>query len=95
MVLFWVAQIIRLYSYVLLAQALMSWFVDPSNKLYQFLRRITEPFVGLFRPLAMKVTSKMGLPIDLAFLFAVLALQLLAGIVQSLMSNLATMGRLL
>lgn len=96
--LFWIlrifAELLRLYSYVMFAQAIMSWFVQPTNRLYIFLRRITEPFVGLFRPLAMKLTSRMGIPIDLAFLFAVIALQLVAGFVQWILNNMLMLNML-
>lgn len=91
-VLYIIAQVLRVYSYVMMAQAIMSWFVNPMNRLYIFLRRITEPFVGLFRPLAMKLTSRMGLPIDLAFLFAVIALQIVAAFVQWVMQIVYMMG---
>ncbi len=95
---FWIlyafSLLLRLYSYVMLAQALMSWFVSPFNKLYVFLRRITEPFVGLFRPLSNRLTSRMGMPIDLAFLFAVIALQIIAAFVDFLMRTVWTAGML-
>lgn len=71
-----VSAIITIFQYALIVRALMSWFVSPMNRFYVLLGRITEPLVAPFRSLSMRI-SKGRLPIDLAPLFAYLALMLL------------------
>ena|GEM_PF-5678978 len=87
-----ISMLLQAYSGIMFLQAIMSWFVSPMNRLYIFLRRITEPFVSIFRPLAMRLTSRMGLPIDLAFMFAVIALQIIAGFIQWIIRNMSMLG---
>jgi YggT family protein len=48
--LYYVARVLELYSYVLIARVLMSWVPDVERtSIGRFLIRITEPYLGLFR----------------------------------------------
>jgi len=71
-----ISTLLDVLKFALVLQALLSWFVSPTNRFYQLLRRVTEPMIAPFRPLAMRLSSG-RLPIDLAPLFAFLALLLL------------------
>lgn len=74
--------LITVLSYVLIARALLSWFIPRTNRLMQVLDRLTEPAVRPFRPLAMKLAMRMrgGIMIDFAPLFAYFVLQILSAL---------------
>lgn len=74
----------RIYSYVFIADAVLSWFLKPDNTFRKILIFLTEPFVSLFRPLERKIVKNSGFPISLSHLFAFFSLQIL----QSILSRL-------
>jgi uncharacterized protein YggT (Ycf19 family) len=67
-------------SLLLIARALLSWFVSPYSRLMQVVVRLSEPLVSPFRPLARRLSNG-RLPIDLAPLFSILAISLLQRLV--------------
>ena len=67
----------QLYSYVFVADAILSWFLRPGNKLRSVLIFLTEPLVSLFRPLERRILRNSMFPISLAHLFAFFFLQIL------------------
>jgi uncharacterized protein YggT (Ycf19 family) len=81
--------VINIYTYIMLATCLLSWFVSPMSKVMQFLHALCEPIVAPFRSLSMKLSASMNLPIDLSFLFAYFALQILSSLLMRLMWILA------
>ncbi|MBR2908278.1 MAG: YggT family protein [Clostridia bacterium] len=59
------------------ARAILSWLPLDENAVTEVLFRITEPFIMPFRLLFRKLNLFQQLPIDMGFLFAVLAIGLL------------------
>ena len=78
-------QLLQIYSYVFLADAVLSWFLKPGNKLRQLLIFLTEPLVSLFRPLEQKILRNSMFPISLAHLFAYIFLQILQSVLYRVM----------
>ena len=71
--------LLQILTFLLVARAILSWFIKPYSKYYKYyaiLLRITEPVIYPFRKLAARFMSP-GVPIDLAPLFAMLAIWLL------------------
>jgi YggT family protein len=56
-------------------RAILSWFVDGSNKLYSVLASITEPIILPIRKLLSKTSIGGGMPIDISFLVTYLLLE--------------------
>ncbi|GAB1367145.1 MAG TPA: YggT family protein [Candidatus Cloacimonas sp.] len=72
-IVFFLARIIQVYNFLILARVLASWVVrDPSNQIYHFLYSITEPMLGRIR----RVLPMMGL--DLSPIIAYFILNLVA-----------------
>jgi uncharacterized protein YggT (Ycf19 family) len=69
--------LLQLYAWVFIADALLSWFLLPDNKLRRVLIFLTEPIVSLFRPLSERIMRNARIPISLAHLFAYVFIQLL------------------
>ena len=74
----------NIYTYVILACAVLSWFVRPDNRLYLFLRSICEPVVAPFRKLAARLMPR-GMMIDISSLLAYFALQIVIALLRRLM----------
>jgi YggT family protein len=70
--------VLQIYSYVLLARALMSWIpnLDPYNPIVQFLLQITEPVLDPIRKLIPPLGGVMDISIIVAF-FGIMILQYL------------------
>jgi YggT family protein len=68
--------VLQIYSYVLLARALMSWIpnLDPYNPIVQFLLQITEPVLDPIRKLIPPLGGVMDISIIVAF-FGIMILQ--------------------
>jgi len=79
---------INIYTYIMLATCILSWFLSPMSRVMQFLHALCEPVVAPFRALSNKLTQSMNLPIDLSFMFAYFALQILASLMTQLMRML-------
>lgn len=75
---------LRIYSYIFLADAILSWFLRPDSHLRRFLIFLTEPLVSLFRPLSQRMTRASRIPISFAHLFAYFFLLLLGRLVSAL-----------
>jgi YggT family protein len=72
------SMVLQIYSYVLLARALMSWIpnLDPYNPIVQFLLQITEPVLEPIRKLIPPLGGVMDISIIVAF-FGIMILQYL------------------
>lgn len=85
----WILQsvnlLFRLATFALLLYALMSWFVRPDNAFYRLLARVCQPMIAPFRPLAARLLGR-GIPFDVSYLLALLALQLLQSLVVRVLS---------
>ena len=68
--------VLKLAYWLIIVRAVLSWFMRSDQPIYAVVIRITEPMIGPFRPLAYKLTNG-RLPIDLAPLFAFLAISIL------------------
>ena len=75
------ALLLQLYSYVLLARALMSWIpnIDPYHPAVQFLHSITEPVLEPIR----KLVPPIGM-VDISMLVAFLLIWMLTSLLSSL-----------
>ena len=69
--------LLRIYSYVFIADAILSWFLKPDNIIRKILIFMTEPLISLFRPLEKRLLRNSMFPISLAHLFAFLFLQII------------------
>ncbi|GIV78307.1 YggT family protein [Litorilinea aerophila] len=71
--------LLQLYSYVLLARALVSWIpnLDPYHPLVQFLYQITEPVLEPIRKLVPPLGGIMDISIIIAFFLLIVLEQLL------------------
>lgn len=69
---------LQIYSYVLLARALVSWIpnMDPYNPIIQILYQITEPVLDPIRKLIPPLGGMVDISIMVAF-FGIMALQYL------------------
>lgn len=74
--------VLQLYSYVLLARALVSWIpnLDPYHPAVRFLYRVTEPVLEPIR----KLVPPLGGTIDISIIIAFFALILLQQVLGSL-----------
>ena len=72
------SMVLQIYSYVLLARALVSWIpnLDPYNPIIQFLYQITEPVLDPIRKLIPPLGGMVDISIMVAF-FGIMALQYL------------------
>ena len=74
--------LLQLYSYVLLARALISWIpnIDPYHPVVQFLYSITEPVLEPIR----KLVPPLGGMIDISMIIAFFAILILEQLLRSL-----------
>lgn len=71
---------------LLFLEAILSW-IDAvrDHPIYEFLQRITEPFVAPMRALLRKIAFFRDLPIDLSHLFTMLLVTFLQSLMTSFM----------
>jgi YggT family protein len=77
-----ISVVLQVYSYVLLARALVSWIpnLDPYNPIVQFLYQITEPVLEPIR----KLVPPLGGMIDISMLIAFFGIMVLQQILVSI-----------
>lgn len=77
-----ISLLLQVYSYVLLARALVSWIpnLDPYNPIVQFLYQITEPVLEPIR----KLVPPLGGMIDISMLIAFFGIMILQQILVSM-----------
>lgn len=75
--------VLQVYSYVLLARALVSWIpnLDPYNPIVQFLYQITEPVLEPIRRLIPPVGGMIDISMLVAFFGIMILQQLLVNLV--------------
>ena len=77
--------LVDLLWFALLLRAILSWFVTDEEAWYvRLLDALTEPVIFPFRALFAKFGWFEGLPIDVAPLFAMIALSILSGVLPSI-----------
>lgn len=76
------AAVLELYSWVLLARALMSWIpnLDPYNPIVQFLHQITEPVLEPVR----RIIPPLGGMIDISIIVVFFAIFILRQMLMTL-----------
>lgn len=67
---------LNILSWLIIANALLSWFMDPTHPIRSFLMRLVEPIVRPFRRLTSRLNTS-GFPIDFSPLFAYFAILIL------------------
>ena len=73
--------VVRLLEFLLLARAVLSWFPQShGSKLSEFLYMVTEPMIMPFRNLLNRFDAIRMMPIDISFLCAFFALEIILGI---------------
>jgi YggT family protein len=77
-----ISVLLQVYSYVLLARALISWIpnLDPYNPIVQFLYQITEPVLEPIR----KLVPPLGGMVDISMLIAFFGIMILQQILVSM-----------
>ena len=76
-----VMSVIRLLEFLLFARAILSWFPQShGSKLSEFLYTVTEPLIMPFRSLLSRFDAIRMMPIDISFLCAFFALEIIAAI---------------
>ena len=77
-----ISLLLQVYSYVLLARALVSWIpnLDPYNPIIQFLYQITEPVLEPIR----KLEPPLGGMIDISMMIAFFGIMILQQILVSM-----------
>lgn len=78
-----VTSLMRCIEFLLFAAAITSWF-GQGSKLYDFLHTLTEPIVFPFRKLTERFDGLRRFPIDIAFLLALLTVELILILLYSL-----------
>ncbi len=68
-------------SGILFVYCLMTWFVRPDSQIYIFMRRLIEPIVSPFRPLARRLMER-GLMLDISVLLAIFGIRIIRYVVQ-------------
>ena len=79
-----VMRLLRIYTWVIVAGSLLSWFVPPDNMLRRFISFLTEPVVGPFRRITARYMSRGAIPIDFSPMFAIFALLIVEWLLQQL-----------
>lgn len=75
---------LEVLSLAMAVRALMSWFVDDDNALYQMLVYITEPVIIPFRMLLSHFEWARTCPIDVAYLVMIIVIMLISSALPSL-----------
>lgn len=78
--------LLNIYTWVIIANSLLSWFLPPQNTIRQFTAFLTEPVVGPFRRLTARFTSRSAIPIDFSPVLAIFAIILVEQLLQTLMT---------
>lgn len=78
--------LLSIYVWVIIANALLSWFLPPENIFRQFLGFVTEPVVGPFRRLTQRFIRGSVIPIDISPVLAIFAIMLVQQLLGALMN---------
>ncbi|MCT4592898.1 MAG: YggT family protein [Anaeromicrobium sp.] len=75
----------RVIEYLVIARILLSWISNnPYGGVYGFLHQVTEPILAPFRELSYRIGLGGGM-IDLSPIFVILFLQLVNGLINSIL----------
>jgi YggT family protein len=78
---------LNIFSWLIIINSLLSWFMDPYHPIRSLIRQFVDPVVNPFRRITDRFISS-GIPIDLAPLFAFFAINLVKTVVRGLLDQL-------
>ncbi len=78
------ALFLQVYSYVLLAYAIMTWILPPYNRVREIFARLAWPVKRAFQPLSDWLMRK-GLMLDVSIILAFFAISILQRLIYQLM----------
>jgi len=78
---------LNIFSWLIIINSLLSWFMDPYHPIRSMIRQFVDPVVNPFRRITDRFISP-GLPIDLAPLFAFFAINIVMTIVRGLLDRM-------
>ncbi|NLO81781.1 MAG: YggT family protein [Clostridiales bacterium] len=78
---------LNILSWLIIVNALLSWFMAPTHPVRSFLMRLIEPIVRPFRRLTSRLNTS-GFPIDFSPLLAYFAILILLEVLRALESYL-------
>lgn len=79
------ASVIRCLELLFFARAVMSWFPQGrDSKIAEFLYTVTEPIILPFRSLIGRIDALRNCPLDISFLLAFFALEIILTLLYSL-----------
>jgi YggT family protein len=86
-------KLLEIYTYVIIAAALVSWiFLPPTNPVLRFLRFLTEPVFSPCRQLLSRILPSNWRRFDFSPILALLAIQLVQYILGYIISALKAVG---
>lgn len=68
---------VRILAFMIIANALLSWFLDPSHPVRQLLLKFVGPVLRPIRLITDKLTANSSLPIDISPILAYFALMII------------------
>lgn len=72
---------IRVFEFMLIARAIVSWFPMPDNAIVSFIHNVTEPLLAPVRKLLFKIPALQRVPIDFSIMVLFLLLYMLRMII--------------
>ncbi len=83
-----ISKFLQIYFVLLIVRILLSWFpnIDWSNPIFSTISQLTDPYLNLFRSIIPPIGG-----LDLSAILAILALQLVSGLVDAAGSNIVAM----
>lgn len=72
---------LNIFSWVIVINAVLSFFMSPRHRVRILLRKLTEPLVGPFRLLTRRMNTS-GLPFDFSPMLALIAIWLMISVLQ-------------
>lgn len=83
-IVYMITRLITLYEWLIIIRAVVSWFEpNPYNPFYNFLVRITEPFLVYFRRVFLSLFYRIR--VDLSPLIAIIVLEILKSVLISIL----------
>ena len=76
--------LLDIVSGLIVIYCILTW-IAPKAWITNFLKRVIEPFAVPFRSLAMYLVDKLGLPIDLTYLFTLIAIRIVERLLTRIM----------
>ena len=84
-----ISRFLQIYSVLLIIRILLTWFptIDWSNPIFSTLAQLTDPYLNLFRSIIPPIGG-----LDLSAILAILALNLLSGLVDAATGQITAMA---